>query len=238
MFRFLFYIGNKYYRFSIDTLDPSYPQPLTTLGLPKWLKRIDAVLVWGNNNRTFFFSGNQYWRYDDETQSTEPDYPRDMRLWRGIGYHINAAFQHYDGIYLVWLGVCVSNVVSLLKYLPLNSWTRQNVLLQKQRLLGVRRLHHVGGARPSENVCISLDELSTRWASGWGGGWGGIQQIQNDTKRTANIKVGLPFERTKTEDDCWWLAADWRRGDCNADRPLKCIYTIYSDKKPISKEKI
>lgn len=81
----------------MDSLDLGFPQPLTSLGLPKWLSHIDAVLVWGNNNRTFFFSGNEYWRFDDETQMTEPDYPRDMRLWRGVGYHINAAFQHYDG---------------------------------------------------------------------------------------------------------------------------------------------
>lgn len=36
-------------------------------------------------------------RFDEDIQRVELDYPRDMSIWRGIGYHIDAAFQYKDG---------------------------------------------------------------------------------------------------------------------------------------------
>lgn len=36
-------------------------------------------------------------RFDEEVGRVELDYPRDMSMWRGIGYHIDTAFQ-YQGM--------------------------------------------------------------------------------------------------------------------------------------------
>lgn len=36
-------------------------------------------------------------RFDEDIHHVELDYPRDMSIWRGIGYHIDAAFQYKDG---------------------------------------------------------------------------------------------------------------------------------------------
>lgn len=55
-------------------------------------------MVWGHNNKTYFFSGTMYWRLDDEVGNVELDYPRDMSIWRGIDYNIDAAFQWKDGL--------------------------------------------------------------------------------------------------------------------------------------------
>lgn len=55
-------IGKMYYVFNSDELKDGYPKALTTLGLPASLDKIDAVLVWGHNNRTYFYSGDMYWR--------------------------------------------------------------------------------------------------------------------------------------------------------------------------------
>lgn len=77
--------------------DPGYPRPLTDLGLPPDLKKIDAAMVWGHNGKTYLFSGTQYWRYDEVEGRVELDYPRDMGLWRGVPTHIDAAFQNTDG---------------------------------------------------------------------------------------------------------------------------------------------
>ena len=38
-----------------------------------------------------------YWRFDEEEQYAELDYPRDIeRIWRGIPYKIDAVFQWQD----------------------------------------------------------------------------------------------------------------------------------------------
>lgn len=83
--------------FDSVTLVPGYPQPLTSLGLPATLTHIDAAFVWGHNNRTYLTSGTLYWRIDDATGKVELDYPRDMSIWAGVGYHIDAAFQYTNG---------------------------------------------------------------------------------------------------------------------------------------------
>jgi matrix metalloproteinase-16 (membrane-inserted) len=71
--------------------------PLTQLGLPDELKKLDAAFTWGHNGRTYLFSGTSYWRIDLDTGKVELDYPRDMSMWSGVGYHIDAAFKWTDG---------------------------------------------------------------------------------------------------------------------------------------------
>lgn len=38
------------------------PYPLTNLGLPEDLEKLDGAMVWGHNGKTYFFSGTMYWR--------------------------------------------------------------------------------------------------------------------------------------------------------------------------------
>lgn len=78
-------------------LERGYPKPLTTLGLPDSLEKIDGATVWGHNGKTFFFSGNMYWRYDEDLMQVELDYPRLMEMWQGVGSDIDAVFQWKDG---------------------------------------------------------------------------------------------------------------------------------------------
>lgn len=58
----LFILGKEYYVFNSNELEYGYPKPLTNLGLPRELNKIDAVLIWGHNNRTYFFSETVYWK--------------------------------------------------------------------------------------------------------------------------------------------------------------------------------
>ena len=67
---------------------------------------------WGYNDKTYFFSGDylptypppievfdagtMYWRFDEEEQYVELDYPRDIVMWRGIPYNIDAVFQWHN----------------------------------------------------------------------------------------------------------------------------------------------
>lgn len=90
--------GRQYYSYGSNRLDPGYPQPLTRLGLPADIDRIDAALVWSYNNRTFLYSGSEYWRCSEDERSVEVDYPRTMDgIWKGVGFNIDSAFQNVDG---------------------------------------------------------------------------------------------------------------------------------------------
>ncbi|KAJ8974533.1 hypothetical protein NQ317_009100 [Molorchus minor] len=54
-------------------------------------------MVWGHNGHTYFYSGDKYWKFDEELQRVELDYPRDMSMWKGVGTDIDAVFQWKDG---------------------------------------------------------------------------------------------------------------------------------------------
>lgn len=92
-----FILGRQIYSFNTNELEEGYPKPLTSLGLPESIDKIDAALVWGHNNKTYIYSGTMYWRYDEDEGHVELDYPRDMSIWRGIPYDIDSAFQYKDG---------------------------------------------------------------------------------------------------------------------------------------------
>lgn len=92
-----FFIGRQYWLFNSNKALPGYPRPLTNLGLPASLSHVDAAMVWGHNGKTYFFSGEQYWRYDEFDASVELDYPRHIRMWRGVPRNVDAAFQYTDG---------------------------------------------------------------------------------------------------------------------------------------------
>lgn len=95
--KIVFFVGKQYYLFTGNKLEYGYPKPITDLGLPSSLEKVDGAMVWGHNGKTFFFSGNEYWRYDEDTGSVEPDYPRNMSMWKGVGNNIDAVFQWKDG---------------------------------------------------------------------------------------------------------------------------------------------
>ncbi|CAD6206024.1 GSCOCG00009998001-RA-CDS [Cotesia congregata] len=95
--KIVFFIGRNYYVFNANKLEPGFPRPLSTLGLPESLDKIDGAMVWGHNSRTYFFSGTMYWRFDEAINYVELDYPRDISMFAGIGNNIDAVFQWKNG---------------------------------------------------------------------------------------------------------------------------------------------
>uniref|UniRef100_A0A0K8T5Z3 Peptidase metallopeptidase domain-containing protein n=1 Tax=Lygus hesperus TaxID=30085 RepID=A0A0K8T5Z3_LYGHE len=96
--KIVFFIGRQVYVFHGTNPLEGYPKQLTDLGLPRSVDKIDAAMVWGYNSRTYLFSGTMYWKFDEDEQRVELDYPRDMgNIWKGVGYNIDAAFQWKDG---------------------------------------------------------------------------------------------------------------------------------------------
>lgn len=94
------YSGNRYWLFESNQLSPGFPKsgrPLTWLGLPASVKRVDAAFVWGNNRLPYVISGNMYWRLGSNGDRVEPGYPRDMNMWSDVPLPVDAAFQDFDG---------------------------------------------------------------------------------------------------------------------------------------------
>ncbi|XP_021938956.1 matrix metalloproteinase-2-like isoform X2 [Zootermopsis nevadensis] len=95
--KIVFFIGKQYYLYNGNELGEGFPKPLTNLGLPESLEKIDGAMVWGHNGKTYFFSGTMYWKFDEDIGKVELDYPRDMSMWSGVGYNIDTVFQWKDG---------------------------------------------------------------------------------------------------------------------------------------------
>ncbi|XP_043260687.1 matrix metalloproteinase-2 isoform X1 [Colletes gigas] len=95
--KIVFFIGKLYYVFNANNLEPGYPKPLTVLGLPDSLEKVDGAMIWGHNGKTYFFSGSMYWRFDESVNQVELDYPRDISMFANVGNDIDAVFQWKNG---------------------------------------------------------------------------------------------------------------------------------------------
>ncbi|XP_035778118.1 matrix metalloproteinase-24-like [Anopheles albimanus] len=86
----LLFSGRYYWVF--DALNHLLPEVrrITDFGLPEDLKRIDAAFVWPKNDKTYFFAGDQFWRYNDTAGEMDEGYPSPMDRWFGIPNDIDA----------------------------------------------------------------------------------------------------------------------------------------------------
>ncbi len=55
--RIVFFIGRNFYVLSGNALLDSGPVPLTHIGLPDSLDKVDGAFRWGWNGKTYLFSG-------------------------------------------------------------------------------------------------------------------------------------------------------------------------------------
>ena len=58
---------------------------------------VDAAFVWPHNDKTYFFQGIHYWRYDDHLRRMDPGYPKDASLWKGLPPNLDDAMRWSDG---------------------------------------------------------------------------------------------------------------------------------------------
>lgn len=58
--KFVFFAGQEV--IVIDTYQKSYTHNLQYLGLGPTVKKIDAIFRWSGNNKTYIFSGDDFWR--------------------------------------------------------------------------------------------------------------------------------------------------------------------------------
>ncbi|XP_046391248.1 matrix metalloproteinase-2-like [Ischnura elegans] len=103
--KIVFFIGDKYYLYNGPNIMPDFPKPLTDMGLPSSLDKIDGAMVWGHNSKTYLFRCKMYWKLNETTKKVELDYPRDMKMWRGVDYNIDSVFKYTDGITYFFKGI-------------------------------------------------------------------------------------------------------------------------------------
>ncbi|XP_041055106.1 collagenase 3-like [Carcharodon carcharias] len=92
--------GNKYWAISGYDIMPGYPKNIYRFGIPRSVKNIDAAVHIRETSKTLFFSGDQYWSYDEGKQAMDEGYPRLIADdWPGIPRSVDAAFEHHGNIF-------------------------------------------------------------------------------------------------------------------------------------------
>ncbi len=61
-----------------------------------------------NNLKLDLHLGDMYWRYNEFTGHMDYDYPRDMKMWKGVPLPVDSAFQFWDGQYMLILQILLS----------------------------------------------------------------------------------------------------------------------------------
>ncbi|CAH8625796.1 unnamed protein product [Dicrocoelium dendriticum] len=89
---------------------PTEGLPLTELGLPETVERIDTMFLWGESKAIYLFIGDKYWKLDDRAGpfgrvAPEPDYPRNIvDTWQGVPVPSRPAFTGLNGETLFFSG--------------------------------------------------------------------------------------------------------------------------------------
>ncbi|KAG7159706.1 Matrix metalloproteinase-24-like [Homarus americanus] len=93
----IFFGGSSYYELG-RSLRLKTTGKLTDLGVN--VSYLDTAMVWGHNGRIYLFSGDHYWRLGTDGRA-EPDYPRDVTVWRGLPRNYSAAFTVRSSTYFL-----------------------------------------------------------------------------------------------------------------------------------------
>ncbi|XP_072515759.1 collagenase 3a [Salminus brasiliensis] len=78
-----------------------YPKPLSSLGLPKTVKKISAALYDEDSGKTLLFAGDKYYSYNEAKKKVDKGYPKRVEsAFPGMTGKVTAAFQYRGFSYL------------------------------------------------------------------------------------------------------------------------------------------
>ncbi|TRY71103.1 hypothetical protein TCAL_13422 [Tigriopus californicus] len=101
----VFFSGNQYWIYNGYQFIENTPLPLSYLGLPTDVKKLDTAFVWGKNEKTYFFRENIYWRFDEYARRIEDGYPFKIgHRWHGVPNNLQAVFTDTTGEIQALLG--------------------------------------------------------------------------------------------------------------------------------------
>uniref|UniRef100_A0A670YEE4 Collagenase 3 n=1 Tax=Pseudonaja textilis TaxID=8673 RepID=A0A670YEE4_PSETE len=90
-----------YYIYQGDYLLPGYPKSIHSLGLPKDVTKIDAAVFSANEKKTYYFSLDRYWSYDENSKTMKRKPQRIQDGFPGISGKIDAVFHYNDVLYFL-----------------------------------------------------------------------------------------------------------------------------------------
>merc|ERR1719322_1205181 len=88
--------GQRYWIFDSYHLKAGYPKYLSELGLPQSLLKVDLAVNWyrsKHRKRTYFFSGDQYFRYNELKERMDRRYPKNIVNWNMDSTDFDAAIE-------------------------------------------------------------------------------------------------------------------------------------------------
>lgn len=76
-------------------VEEGFPRPVSDFGLPPG--GVDAAFAWARGDKTYFFKGARYWRYDELRRRMDPGHPAPGPPWAGVPSTLDAAMRWSDG---------------------------------------------------------------------------------------------------------------------------------------------
>ncbi|CAM9100482.1 unnamed protein product [Lampetra planeri] len=102
--RIFLFKGRKVWAFSGYDLVRGYPKKLTSVGLPRYVRSIDAALYDVETGKTLYFVGNYYFSYDEAKKTMDQGFPKRVdQTFSGLTSKVTAAFQ-YRGFTYIYSG--------------------------------------------------------------------------------------------------------------------------------------
>ncbi|KAM4620057.1 collagenase 3a [Polymixia lowei] len=105
--RIYLFKGRKVWAFSGYNLVQGYPKTLSSFGLPRSVKKVDAALYDQETRKTLFIANNYYYSYDEARKTMDRGFPKTVdQVFPGMGNKVTAAFQYrrftyvYSGPYM------------------------------------------------------------------------------------------------------------------------------------------
>ncbi|GAA6218488.1 collagenase 3-like [Lates japonicus] len=96
--------NRKVWAFSGYDAVPGYPKKLTSFGLPRHVRKIDAALYDVQTRKSLFFVGRYYFSYDEARGAMDPGFPKHLdQTFSGLTSRVTAAFQ-YRGFTYIYSG--------------------------------------------------------------------------------------------------------------------------------------
>ncbi|TNN62513.1 Collagenase 3 [Liparis tanakae] len=96
--------GRKVWAFSGYDRVRGYPKKLTSFGLPRSVRKIDAALNDVKSGKILFIVGSEYYSYDEARKSMDNGFPKRVdQTFSGLTSKVTAAFQ-YSGFTYIYSG--------------------------------------------------------------------------------------------------------------------------------------
>ncbi|XP_061484708.1 stromelysin-1-like [Rhineura floridana] len=95
--------GNQFWAVKGESKLPGYPKHIQSLGFPRDVKQIDAAFYSANEKRTYYFSSDRFWSYDEARQTMEKKPQKIRDSFPGIEGKVDAAFQQ-NGLFYFFRG--------------------------------------------------------------------------------------------------------------------------------------